>query len=113
MAIMVGVIGPIQLLCKIVYINNPSQREAAAIKVITKFPIIATVAYCTIYELPIIYLQRKYNLSKAFCMCDIRSYWNTKSNVYFFFIRAVRLISQWNEMMSEAVKAKKALYREN
>jgi citrate synthase len=67
MAIMVGVVGALSAFFhEDMDVHDPAQREAAAVKIVAKFPMIAAVAYRTAYGLPIVYPKKQYSYVENF-----------------------------------------------
>lgn len=67
MAIMVGVVGALSAFVnEDIDVNISEQREAAAIKILAKFPMMAAVAYRTAYGLPIVFPKKKFSYTENF-----------------------------------------------
>jgi citrate synthase len=67
MAIMVGVVGALSAFFhEDMDVHDPAQREAAAVKIVAKIPMIAAVAYRTAYGLPIVYPKKQYSYVENF-----------------------------------------------
>ncbi|CAG9315609.1 unnamed protein product [Blepharisma stoltei] len=67
MAIMVGVVGALSaFMHEDIDVLVAEQREAAAIRVLAKFPMMAAIAYRTAYGLPIVFPKKKFGYTENF-----------------------------------------------